>query len=172
MVRELAVPAWYCLSSYDIVFCSNRVPLDHAQEEHIRPESDGFSWSPKALYRRPRHAGPRSKAGASWSGSAGKACNAQSAICAFRAGRATGRELPFRLLLHLHSVLPHLAHCLPVECAELPLHFLLGLSLLVDDATVKLRDERLEKGHLVVVVLLAGRRRASQTGSCWRGREC
>ena len=45
------------------------------------------------LYRRPGRAEARSKAGASWSGSAGKACNAQSAICAFRAGRGTGREL-------------------------------------------------------------------------------
>ena len=44
------------------------------------------------LYRRPGRAEARSKAGASWSGSAGKACNAQSAICAFRAGRGTGKE--------------------------------------------------------------------------------
>ena len=45
------------------------------------------------LYRRPGHAGPRSKVGASWSGSAGKALRAHSAICASRAGRVTAREL-------------------------------------------------------------------------------
>ena len=48
---------------------------------------------PPKLYRRPGHAGPRSKAGASWSGSAGKALRAHSAICASRAGRVTAREL-------------------------------------------------------------------------------